>query len=338
VNVLKLLQVASWNTCREPKLAAPRLASREAVRQTSLWGATVKAERKQQTRVGLRSVRLHALTAAAACFFATATTGCVSHHGDNAVIESHFTRLEQTCFGYEPTVWRTMSGECQQAERQIPEPVIYTPKTSETTPTTEPKESVLESVPEPGQESGGSGLFRSLLGPPVTPDSGTTPPAEPAPGTEPADNAGPATEPAEETAPVEPPAMEPAPADESSVEPAPTVEPTVDPTVDPTVEPAVEPTLEPAPAIEQVPVAPPHVEPAIAPPTDPPANQFSFSSSRQVVTAPSAVQESAPANTASANQLFRTLESALGDAPPKAPAPKAAPKKGPTGLAKFISY
>ncbi len=309
----------------------------------------MKAERKQRIREALRSVRLHALTAAAACFFATATTGCVSHHGDNAVIESHFTRLEQTCFGYEPTVWRTMSGPCETAVRQIPEPMIQVPKASEsttetvTTPETAPKESPLETVPEPGQGSGPPGLFRELMAPPGSSNEGSVPPTEPVPGTGPMDESAPAkepvpgvepgTEPAEENAPAEPPATEPAPTEPATDEPT---------SSEPTAEPAPEPELAPVPEAaqpESTPAVPPSAEPSTAPP---PVPQFSFSSARTNKTAPADTldnPESTQARKGAANELFRSLESALGDdAQPPARNAKAAPKKGPTGLAKFISY
>jgi hypothetical protein len=296
----------------------------------------VKAERKQRIREVLRSVRLQALTAAAACFFATATTGCVSHHGGNAVIESHFTRLEQSCFGYEPTVWRTMSGQCESAVRQIPEPMIQVPKASESTPeeATTPETAPQDSVPVPGQGSDGIGILRGVLDPPVPSDDGSVPPTEPAPGTEPMDGSAPAnesvpgvepgTEPAEETAPVEPPAT-----DETT-------------SSDPTAEPAAVPapvTVPETTVPETNPVVPPEAEPSTA---SPPVPQFSFSSARTIEAVPVDTPnkpESAQTRKGAANELFRTLESALGEDPqPPARTAKAAPKKGSTGLAKFISY
>jgi hypothetical protein len=301
----------------------------------------VKAERKQRIREVLRSVRLHALTAAAACFFATATTGCVSHHGGNAVIESHFTRLEQSCFGYEPTVWRTMSGQCESAVRQIPEPMIQVPKASESTTT--PEKSPLEAIPEPGQGLGPSGLFGDLLKPPVPSNDGSVPPTEPAPGAEPMDKSAPAnesvpgvepgTQPAEETAPAEPPTTEPA-----TLETAPAETTSSDPTAEPTAVPDLVPGPEAAEP-ETNPVVPSEAEPSTAPP---PVPQFSFSSARTIETVPvdtSNKPESAQTRKGAANELFRSLESALGEDPqPPARTAKAAPKKGSTGLAKFISY
>lgn len=303
----------------------------------------MKAERKQRVREFLRSVRLHALTAATACFFATATTGCVSHPGGNAVIESHFTRLEQSCFGYEPTVWRTMTGQCDSAVRQIPEPVIRVPQPSAPTPTPEtaPKESILGPLPEPGESSG---LFQGILGPTAPPSDGSTPPTEPAPGTEPMNGPAPTTEPApgtepaDGTAPVEPPATEAQPAEEAAPGES---------AAEPAAVPEAAPEAAPKPIIpETTPLAPPPVEPTTPPPAEPPAPQFSFSSARTVKVAPAdrapadraSQPEPGQASTGAANNLFRTLESALGDTQQPARSAKVAPKKGSSGLAKFISY
>lgn len=273
-------------------------------------------------------IRVHAVTAAAACFLATATTGCVYQHGDNAVIESHFTRLDQNCFGYEPTVWRTMSGECNQAVRQIPEPVIRLPKAVEEAPkpATEPKPSVLESVPEPGQESsedGGIGILNGI-DLPKTPQDNTTPPTEPAPDTATPQPPAPAEQPKDNLAPADAPTT-PAPAAESTPAPPP----------------AETPAEGNAPATEP---SPPQVDPTAAPPAEPPKPQFSRGSTREILTVPVSRQTpedkvAAPKSHAeAADHLFRTLESALRDAPHQTPAPKTAAKKGPTGLAKFISY
>lgn len=113
-------------------------------------------------------------------------TGCQCGHGHQAV-ELHYGRLEQACFGYEPTVWRNMASECTQAVRMIPDEVVQLPPAAPA-PTPAPAPAApapsllpLETVPEPGQDSPElPGLLHDI-------EPSAEPPAEmtPPPATEP---------------------------------------------------------------------------------------------------------------------------------------------------------
>ncbi len=173
---------------------------------------------------------LPALAALGLC--AILVAGCQTGHGHHGATELHYGQLEQACFGYEPTVWRTMADDCEQAVRLIPNEVIQTPpptpippRATELTPGILP----LDQVPEPGQAPGqeeehgtAPNIIRDLLEPDETPKPA---PEQPALPTEPAQE--PAAEvPVPDTAPADQtPAM-----DEPQIEDATTAPPTPSPT------------------------------------------------------------------------------------------------------------
>ena len=344
----KLDQHKDVPTC---KLAAAQLVNQERLcsllrrrelsrkgrpaKRERLWGATVKADfiqhRSFVSRQGgqLNTQRL-LLTLAAMCLAAIVTTGCQFDHGHQAAVEPHYGQLEQTCFGYEPTVWRTMSGDCEQAVRVIPDEVVQLPVAapipaeSDNTPPTEPPTGPLplEQVPEPGQESPRvPGLFRDLEPAEQPPAETNPPPTESAP----ADDAEvpaptqPVIPPAE-SAPTQPVEPEPAPAEQSA--PPTTDEPQSD-------TPAAEPAEAPAPPESKPPVSmrPVSMRPVSMPPV------------RTPVTPVTQRRTLRPTNVA-ASELFRSVEQALGETTntSKPARTRVAEKKGTIGLARFISY
>ena len=171
---------------------------------------------------------------ATVCLAAIVTTGCQFDHGQQAAVEPHYGQLEQACFGYEPTVWRTMPGDCEQAVRVIPNEVIQLPAAAPTPaaarqlrrrPSSHPARCRWSRCRNPDRK------VRKCRASSVTWDlpsnrqpRPTRRPAEPAPA-----------EAAKEPAPTEPviPPAESAPAQPAAPEPAP-AEPAVEPkTVEP---------------------------------------------------------------------------------------------------------
>jgi hypothetical protein len=222
------------------------------------------------------------------------TTGCHyvrSHHA----AEPHYGRLEQACFGYEPTVWRSLPGDCEQAVRMIPDEVVQLPAAAPA-----PAQPALERTPDdqvplepdaapetetaPPDENRVPGVLRGIL-------EGATPPAD------------------QPTLPDNPP---PAMPQEPAVEPPAATPPAVEPVVPPAVEPATAPGTEPA--------APPAVEPAAppaAPPATEPASDLRQSRTRQVrpVSTRSEDQDTRLATDAAAQDLFRSVAHALAVTP-----------------------
>ena len=263
------------------------------------------------------------LTLGTVCLAAIVTTGCQFDHGHQAAVEPHYGQLEQACFGYEPTVWRTMPGDCEQAVRMIPNEVIQLPPAAPATtepdsaPPTEPAISPLplDEVPEPGDESQGMpGLLRDIEPVPQQPPAETNPPATeppPAEGTKEPATVEPAIGPAD-SAPAQPAEPEPAPAEQPV--PPNTDEPESD------AKPAAEPAAPPAPS----------------------ESKPSVSSMRQVRTPviPVAQRRVERTTNVAASELFSSVERALGDtANTSRPArPRVAEKKSTIGLARFISY
>ncbi|MGM0486364.1 MAG: hypothetical protein ACQESR_06345 [Planctomycetota bacterium] len=82
------------------------------------------AAARTESRVGSRQA---AWAMVAACLLAPVCAGCQSS-GQATPHCPPFEYLEQGCFGYEPTIWRTMPGDCQQAIRLIPDPKVDVPK------------------------------------------------------------------------------------------------------------------------------------------------------------------------------------------------------------------
>ncbi len=152
-----------------------------------LWGAIVKADfihhRCVVSPLGgpCTARRPMLLTWAALCLIGLLSTGCHFGKGHHAAEEPHYAQLEQACFGYEPTVWRTLPGQCEQAVRMIPDEVVQVPAATPAAPPadTKPGESVLDQVPEPGQRV--PGLLRGILDEAAPPGETESPSAEPTP-------------------------------------------------------------------------------------------------------------------------------------------------------------
>lgn len=96
-------------------------------------------------------------------------TGCQFGHSKKMAKHPPYQQLDQVCFGYEPTVWRTMAGDCEQAHRLIPEPAIKVP----------PPAAAKSAVTEP--DSGALDILRDVPEPQPTEPEPTEP--EPTPGT-----------------------------------------------------------------------------------------------------------------------------------------------------------
>jgi hypothetical protein len=250
------------------------------------------------------------------------TTGCHFGHSDPSACEPHHGQLEQACFGYEPTVWRNMAGDCAQSVRMIPNEVIVprpavAPLPPQVPAAAEPAEQQpgvlpLDQVPEPGQESDRPlGIFRGILPdeePPTTPAEPSTEPAK-EPATEPAKE--PATEPAKELQPV------PAPAEEKPSAPAPA------------------PAQEPQPQNEQPPAAPEEPKVNDTPPAETPATPPPALSGPALTVPASPVAHRTGSRAGAAEELFRTLERALGKTTEAAAKPA---QQSNIGLARFITY
>jgi hypothetical protein len=96
---------------------------------------------------------------AATCLLVPISMGC---HGSGAVCHHPaFEQIEQGCYGYEPTLWRSMPGDCQQAIRLVTEEVVETPEPTMapsqpemTTPPRDeaaaPDEATIDAVPDSG--------------------------------------------------------------------------------------------------------------------------------------------------------------------------------------------
>lgn len=268
-------------------------------------------------RSGQRTASHLLLISTALCLVVPGMTGCQSGNAHQAAVEPHYAQLEQVCFGYEPTVWRTMSGQCEQAARLIPDEVVQVPVAPPAQATTEsalptetgPGPSGLEGVPEPGDR------LPAVMNPapePTTPEGTETPEAAPA----------------ETPPPVQPPMENP------PVAPAP-------PQEQPPVENPPAAAAPPQEPIREAPSA--DVPPAVAPETPPASSatgpKFSRREARKPVTL-AAQQPTEPATNAVASGLFRSVEQALVVKPSAAKVAEQRPanKNSAIGLARFISY
>ncbi|MHB0956054.1 MAG: hypothetical protein ACYC0X_06695 [Pirellulaceae bacterium] len=287
------------------------------------------------------------------CLIAPMSIGCQFAHEDHAA-KPHYGQLEQACFGYEPTVWRTMADGCEQAVRMIPNEVIQVPAAPEqaSPATDQPGASVLDQVPE--SEGLLPRFMRDAFEAPAAPEEGAPQEKEGAPQEmEPAD-IPPQEQPAEPAAD-EPAADEPAAEPRAAITPPPAASdlPTTEPSVpqdssfelpQAPVPPAAEPETSstshlPAPA----PTGGPSWEPtpATAPaPVSEPRQKFSQSPNRTPATPVALRPAAARSSAGAANELFRTLEEAIG-APSTATnvaAQRPADKGSAIGLARFISF
>lgn len=268
----------------------------------------------------------------AGCLLIPLAAGCQTTDSCHSYSGGHhppFQKLEQGCFGYEPTVWRNMGEDCQQAVRMIPdEPLVLPVVKSATTqvpksdtPSADTEEEVLGN-PEPKSEDtadvdplGLPGIMK-LQG-----DESEDGAASDTPQEVPLSDLP--------TVPQDPPANQPIDQVPSSV--VPPAEPA----------PAIPSKPEEPPAEKQSRFSPPRtIEPSIGvtptPPQKPeprkpeprkPESQFP-----PVIDGPMA---KASAAKASADSLFKTVSQAL-EAPPAKPVAK---KNVPAaGLSKFISY
>lgn len=292
---------------------------------------------------------------AAACVLASVSAGC--HYGGQATVHHPaFEQLEQCCFGYEPTIWRDMPGDCQHAIRMIPdEPVCLPEKTPEPTPAemstpptdpaqAAPDEATLDEVPDQGPvtlpgilsvpledqpattPAPADMLQDGVLGTPqsVPPTSvPPVPPVEPAqqPSLPPASIIPETTEPAEPAPAVEP-AVEPAAAPAEPEAPAPVPAPTPAPAPAAAPKPAPVPTVTPA----NEPLAPSVTERSIEPSMKPTGPVLA-----PVIDGP--LRHDPPSAAAA---LFQAVSEAL-DSPAAKPA-TAQKKSRSGGLARFISY
>jgi hypothetical protein len=314
-----------------------RALSREGrpAKRERLWGATVKADFIHQRcfvsrQGGELTTRRLLLTLAMVCLVAPVTTGCQFGHSHQAAVEPHYGQLEQACFGYEPTVWRNMPGQCEQAVRLIPDEVIQLPAaapaqaTPDSAPPTEPVPGglPLDQVPEPGQES--SALPRIMdVGPADQPPAETTPPATPPAAPDEAAKEPAALEPAmpPESAPQEPTPPEPAQPEPAQPEPA---------------QPEPQPPSGDEPKKTD---APPAVEPATPPAPPTPEPSVSVRKTRKPVT-PVALRPTRYSTNVAAAKLFRSVEQALSETMDsgKSARQRVTEKNTAVGLARFISY
>ena len=237
------------------------------------------------------------LTWAALCLIGLVSTGCHFGKGHQAAAEPHYAQLEQACFGYEPTVWRTLPGQCEQAVRMIPDEVVQVPAATPAAPPadTKPGESVLDQVPEPGQRV--PGLLRGILDEAAPPGEMESPAAEPTPTPS-------ANEPA---APEAGTPKEVAPSDIPPQELPSTVKPAAEPT-----KPNIPPAAEPSPPQDSTPEVPQTDAPPVDAPEVPAATGPGFS--RRQVRKPITTVAQRPvggANQEAARELFRSVEQAL---------------------------
>ncbi|MHB8973537.1 MAG: hypothetical protein ACYC3X_26895 [Pirellulaceae bacterium] len=284
---------------------------------------------------GQRTARRLLLIATALCLVVHVTTGCQSSNPHQTAAPTHYAQLEQVCFGYEPTVWRTMPGQCEQAVRLIPEETVRVPaatpaqnSTGSASPTeTPPGQSILEGVPEP---SGRLPAIMNLLPETTTPETPST--ETPAPESTTPEGTVPSEVVPAET-PTEMPNETPAPA---------------------------QPPVEPAPLKESIPLTPgtsDSLEAAPVTPQSPPKTDEKLSrreAQKSVSSAarrPSELAASAAnangangANSAAASELFRSIEQALVDNPSDTQVAQRRPvnnnnnDNSASGLARFISY
>ena len=269
------------------------------------------------------------LTWAALCLITLLSTGCQFGSAHHAAAEPHYAQLEQACFGYEPTVWRKLPGQCEQAVRMIPDEVVQVPAVTPATPAapptdTKPGESVLDQVPEPGQ--GVPGLLRGILDEAAPPGETESPPAEPTPTPS-------ANEPA---APDAGTPKEVAPSDIPPQELPSTVKPAAEP-----AKPIIPPAAEPSPPQDLTPEVPQTDAPPVDAPEAPSATGPGFS--RRQVRKPITSVAQRPvegSNQEAASELFRSVEQALVVKPSatKVAEQRPANKTSAIGLARFISY
>ncbi len=260
------------------------------------------------------------LAMASACCLVPFSVGC--RVGCQEQVMAHhpaYEQLEQGCFGYEPTVWRSMPGDCQQAVRMIPNEVVVVPEkkveeepadAESSTPPMEgeegrspeessPEESLLQQVPESSPlDLPGIVQPRMFSEPPAAPESPVVPLTEP-------------------PAAVPPAAVPPAAVPPAAVPPA---------AVPPAAEP---PTAGPPPAEVPLPVSE-ESEQEASPVADPPVSR---AMTLPVITGP--VQEPA---SVSARELFRTIDEALNETARPKLAARAAKKPVEGSLSRFISY
>ncbi len=287
------------------------LPTNGACRPGRLWGAIVKSDIISDSTVVLSrpaaARRGHQfVSCAAAGLVAMLLTGCHCLYPQRTA-ESHYGRLEQACFGYEPTVWRALPGDCEQAVRMIPDAAVRAPAAAPSPPPAAVEPEGNEAAPSqpqaapdadgatPDQRNRVPGVIRGLL------EEGMPPAREPA---RPDDR--PPAAPAEPAA--EPPAGSPA------------------------LLPSVEPALPPAAPAPSEP-ADKHLRQSRTRPVRPVSAQVSD-------------HEGSTATDAAAQELFRSVEKVLAAAPvenavarpPQAAARSVTPsaEPGTVGLAKFI--
>ncbi len=276
-------------------------------------------------RVGLPSAGA-ILGIAAACLLASVSAGC--HSGGGAVCHAPaFEQLEQGCFGYEPTVWRSMAADCQQAVRLVAEevPPVQTPT---------PADQSAVVPPDPDAT------------PPAVPEATLDEVPERIPLDIPRIVAPPQEDPEQDAPATKPPAVSPAevpsvPVPEMDVEPA-TKQPAAKPAAE-QAQPAAEETQPAAEETSHLEPAPVHIMPAMIPPQGVETAQPRLApvisgpvarASRATFTTPD-VQQKPPA---AAGELFRTVSAALEKETPRAaPATRFAAEKK-NGLSRFISY
>lgn len=166
----------------------------------------------------------------AACLLAPISIGCQT--GGHAVVHHPaFDQLEQGCFGYEPTVWRSMAGDCQQAIRLVNEEGFGPPEAPEPAqaPPVLPDESAMPKQPALEEVPDDPGLLNvpRIVAPPEEMPEEDAAPAEKPPAVSPAEV--PEVNPVDQLPKEEPAAP--------AVEPKPKAKP-------PVVEPAVPPKKE----------------------------------------------------------------------------------------------
>ena len=239
---------------------------------------------------------------AAVCLLVPLSVGCQVGCQEQAIVHHPaYEQLEQGCFGYEPTVWRTMGGDCQQTLRMIPNEVVHVPSAAPSVvapaepaappideAATAPEQPTLESVPDPNPLND----IPRIVQPDALPDTPATPETEETPESD---------QPLE--TPAEPAAKQPA---------------------------AVPGVVVPNPA--SVPAAEPEL-PKSPPSADPPMSRAQ-SISRPVIMGPAIEPASA-----AANELFRTVSEALDETSPSTRmAAQRSRKPAAAGLSRFISY
>ncbi len=259
---------------------------------------------------------------AAACLLAPLSVGC-QYGGQAAVHHPAFDQLEQGCFGYEPTVWRTMPGDCEQAVRMIPDEVVHTPRPA---PARVPAEMTAPPQDESAQE--GDVQDGALLN--DVPDGGplgVVPGIVRPPSETPQDAMSPAETPNETVPEAAPAAVKPPAVSPNEVPDVPAIVPV----------PAAEPKVPPAKIEPKVPPA------KIEPPVSSLGPQFGPTLNAPVARSPAArtmPSRSLSRSRASANALFRTVSTALGDTAHRnrTQPNRMARKPAAANLSKFISY